>query len=93
MAGALLCSGYYYDLDDSYDESDEEEVKAHLRRVTEQPPLKLDTSSEVHTRRRTHTHKLHATSQGAWAHGLSFLIVKPQIKIFCVNLLYVCVYA
>ncbi|XP_041853483.1 genetic suppressor element 1-like isoform X2 [Melanotaenia boesemani] len=38
--------GYYYDLDDSYDESDEEEVKAHLRRVTEQPPLKLDTSSE-----------------------------------------------
>ncbi|KAF3688936.1 Genetic suppressor element 1 [Channa argus] len=38
--------GYYYDLDDSYDESDGEEVKAHLRRVTEQPPLKLDTSSE-----------------------------------------------
>ncbi|XP_078804995.1 genetic suppressor element 1 isoform X1 [Oryzias latipes] len=38
--------GFYYDLDDSYDESDEEEVKAHLRRVTEQPPLKLDTSSE-----------------------------------------------
>ncbi|TMS04993.1 Genetic suppressor element 1 [Larimichthys crocea] len=38
--------GYYYDLDESYDESDEEEVKAHLRRVTEQPPLKLDTSSE-----------------------------------------------
>ncbi|XP_073410997.1 genetic suppressor element 1 isoform X3 [Dendrobates tinctorius] len=38
--------GYYYDLDDSYDESDEEEVKAHLRRVAEQPPLKLDTSSE-----------------------------------------------
>ena len=45
---ALLLPGYYYDLDDSYDESDEEEVKAHLRRVTEQPPLKLDTSSEVH---------------------------------------------
>lgn len=44
---AFLSSGYYYDLDDSYDESDEEEVKAHLRRVTEQPPLKLDTSSEV----------------------------------------------
>uniref|UniRef100_A0A087YHQ3 Gse1 coiled-coil protein n=1 Tax=Poecilia formosa TaxID=48698 RepID=A0A087YHQ3_POEFO len=42
----LLLSGYYYDLDESYDESDEEEVKAHLRRVTEQPPLKLDTSSE-----------------------------------------------
>ncbi|CAF87587.1 unnamed protein product, partial [Tetraodon nigroviridis] len=39
--------GYYYDLDESYDESDEEEVKAHLRRVMEQPPLKLDTSSEV----------------------------------------------
>ncbi|XP_057692586.1 genetic suppressor element 1-like isoform X1 [Corythoichthys intestinalis] len=38
--------GYYYDLNDSYDESDEEEVKAHLRRVTEQPPLKLNTSSE-----------------------------------------------
>lgn len=43
----LLLPGYYYDLDESYDESDEEEVKAHLRRVTEQPPLKLDTSSEV----------------------------------------------
>lgn len=39
--------GYYYDLDDSYDESDEEEVRAHLRCVAEQPPLKLDTSSEV----------------------------------------------
>lgn len=38
--------GYYYDFDDSYDESDEEEVRAHLRRVAEQPPLKLDTSSE-----------------------------------------------
>uniref|UniRef100_A0A3Q3IQI0 Genetic suppressor element-like domain-containing protein n=1 Tax=Monopterus albus TaxID=43700 RepID=A0A3Q3IQI0_MONAL len=38
--------GYYYDLDESYDESDEEEVKAHLRRVTQQPPLKLDTSFE-----------------------------------------------
>lgn len=38
--------GYYYDLDESYDESDEEEVKAHFRRVTEQPPLQLDTSSE-----------------------------------------------
>ncbi|KAL4630252.1 genetic suppressor element 1-like isoform X4 [Arapaima gigas] len=38
--------GYYYDLDDSYDESDEEEVRAHLRRVAEQPPLKLDESSE-----------------------------------------------
>ncbi|XP_056137820.1 genetic suppressor element 1-like isoform X2 [Lampris incognitus] len=38
--------GYYYDQNESYDESDEEEVKAHLRRVTEQPPLKLDTSSE-----------------------------------------------
>lgn len=40
-------SGYYYELDDSYDESDEEEVKAHLRRVAEQPPLKLDDSTEV----------------------------------------------
>ncbi|XP_062442347.1 genetic suppressor element 1 isoform X2 [Rhea pennata] len=38
--------GYYYDLDDSCDESDEEEVRAHLRCVAEQPPLKLDTSSE-----------------------------------------------
>ncbi|XP_072492335.1 genetic suppressor element 1 isoform X3 [Notamacropus eugenii] len=38
--------GYYYDLDDSYDESDEEEVRAHLRGVAEQPPLKLDASSE-----------------------------------------------
>ncbi|CAB1441042.1 unnamed protein product [Pleuronectes platessa] len=38
--------GYYYDQEESYDESDEEELKAHLRRVTEQPPLKLDTSSE-----------------------------------------------
>ncbi|XP_077424070.1 genetic suppressor element 1-like isoform X2 [Vanacampus margaritifer] len=38
--------GYYYDLNESYDESDEEEVKAHLRRVMEQPPLKLNTSSE-----------------------------------------------
>lgn len=43
----FLPSGYYYDLDDSYDESDEEEVRAHLRCVAEQPPLKLDTSSEV----------------------------------------------
>lgn len=49
----MLPPGYYYDLDDSYDESDEEEVKAHLRRVTEQPPLKLDTSSEVHKHRIT----------------------------------------
>lgn len=48
---ALLLLGYYYDLDESYDESDEEEVKAHLRRVTEQPPLKLDASSEVHEQR------------------------------------------
>ncbi|XP_064375841.1 genetic suppressor element 1 isoform X3 [Dromaius novaehollandiae] len=38
--------GYYYDLDDSCDDSDEEEVRAHLRCVAEQPPLKLDTSSE-----------------------------------------------
>lgn len=44
-----LHTGYYYDLDDSYDESDEEEVRAHLRCVAEQPPLKLDTSSEVST--------------------------------------------
>ncbi|TSM52236.1 Genetic suppressor element 1 [Bagarius yarrelli] len=39
-------NGYYYELDDSYDESDEEEVRAHLKRVTEQPPLKLDQSKE-----------------------------------------------
>uniref|UniRef100_A0A671N2K9 Genetic suppressor element 1-like n=1 Tax=Sinocyclocheilus anshuiensis TaxID=1608454 RepID=A0A671N2K9_9TELE len=38
--------GYYYELDDSYDESDEEEVRAHLRRVAQQPPLKLDMSTE-----------------------------------------------
>uniref|UniRef100_A0A672S1G4 Genetic suppressor element 1-like n=1 Tax=Sinocyclocheilus grahami TaxID=75366 RepID=A0A672S1G4_SINGR len=38
--------GYYYELDDSYDESDEEEVRTHLRRVTQQPPLKLDASTE-----------------------------------------------
>lgn len=50
---SLLLPGYYYDLDESYDESDEEEVKAHLRRVTEQPPLKLDTSCEVHEHRHT----------------------------------------
>lgn len=43
----LSVSGYYYELDDSYDESDEEEVRAHLRRVAEQPPLKLDDSTEV----------------------------------------------
>lgn len=43
----LSASGYYYELDDSYDESDEEEVRAHLRRVAEQPPLKLDDSTEV----------------------------------------------
>lgn len=43
----LSCVGYYYELDDSYDESDEEEVRAHLRRVAEQPPLKLDDSTEV----------------------------------------------
>lgn len=49
----LLSPGYYYDLDESYDESDEEQVKAHLRRVTEQPPLKLDTSSEVCKYRRS----------------------------------------
>lgn len=41
------CVGYFYELDDSYDESDEEEVRAHLRRVAEQPPLKLDDSTEV----------------------------------------------
>lgn len=43
----LSASGYYYELDDSYDESDEEEVRAHLRRVAEQPPLKLEDSTEV----------------------------------------------
>lgn len=43
----LVAIGYYYELDDSYDESDEEEVRAHLRRVAEQPPLKLDDSTEV----------------------------------------------
>lgn len=53
-----LLPGYYYDLDESYDESDEEEVKAHLRRVTEQPPLKLDTSSEVRDTLHRHTQSL-----------------------------------
>lgn len=43
----IVWTGYYYELDDSYDESDEEEVRAHLRRVAEQPPLKLDESTEV----------------------------------------------
>lgn len=47
LTNLLLPPGYYYDLDDSYDESDEEEVRAHLRCVAQQPPLKLDTSSEV----------------------------------------------
>lgn len=49
MVTSLFAAGYYYELDDSYDESDEEEVRAHLRRVAEQPPLKLDDSSEVKT--------------------------------------------
>lgn len=49
----LVVTGYFYELDDSYDESDEEEVRAHLRRVAEQPPLKLDDSTEVHV---THAH-------------------------------------
>lgn len=44
---SVFFAGYYYELDDSYDESDEEEVRAHLRRVAEQPPLKLDDSTEV----------------------------------------------
>lgn len=44
---SLFATGYYYELDDSYDESDEEEVRVHLRRVAEQPPLKLDDSTEV----------------------------------------------
>lgn len=43
----MFVAGYYYELDDSYDESDEEEVRAHLRRVADQPPLKLDDSTEV----------------------------------------------
>ncbi|KAJ6657182.1 hypothetical protein lerEdw1_002771 [Lerista edwardsae] len=47
MRGSCTPAGYYYDLDDSYDESDEEEVRTHLRCVAEQPPLKLDTSSEA----------------------------------------------
>ncbi|XP_030621139.1 genetic suppressor element 1-like [Chanos chanos] len=38
--------GHYYELDESFDESDEEEVRAHLRRVARQPPLKLDESAE-----------------------------------------------
>lgn len=54
----LFLPGYYYDLDESYDESDEEEVKAHLRRVTKQPPLQLDTSSEVHKHHFIHTYEV-----------------------------------
>lgn len=50
----MICVGYYYELDDSYDESDEEEVRAHLRRVAEQPPLKLDDSTEVNHHNITH---------------------------------------
>lgn len=50
----MFAAGYYYELDDSYDESDEEEVRAHLRRVAEQPPLKLDDSTEV---KKTFKHK------------------------------------
>lgn len=46
-SSVIYFPGYYYELDDSYDESDEEEVRAHLRRVAEQPPLKLDDSAEV----------------------------------------------
>lgn len=59
MKRFLSASGYYYELDDSYDESDEEEVRAHLRRVAEQPPLKLDDSTEVrHLPAHTHTRPL-----------------------------------
>lgn len=47
LVTCVFSVGYYYELDDSYDESDEEEVRAHLRRVAEQPPLKLDDSAEV----------------------------------------------
>lgn len=58
----LWYAGYYYELDDSYDESDEEEVRAHLRRVAEQPPLKLDDSTEVMQcctlQKALHTHTL-----------------------------------
>lgn len=74
-AVARLCSGYYYDLDESYDESDEEEVKTHLRRVTEQPPLKLDTSSEVPAPGGVHV----------WGGGHSFFIVLFGDRIFIVT--------
>lgn len=47
ISPSLSPPGYDYDLDEWYDDSDEEEVRAHLRRVAKQPPLKLDTSSEV----------------------------------------------
>lgn len=58
---SLCAAGYYYELDDSYDESDEEEVRAHLRRVAEQPPLKLEDSTEV-KHLPIHTHKLSVLS-------------------------------
>ena len=65
---ALCPAGFYYEVDESYDESDEEEVKAHLKRVTQQPPLKLDASSEVHTH--THAHAYTRTRIHTHAHAL-----------------------
>ena len=59
-------------MEESYDESDEEEVKAHLKRVTQQPPLKLDASSEVHTH--TDTHALSNT------HTHTYTTQQPPLK-------------
>ncbi|KAB0392219.1 hypothetical protein E2I00_019401, partial [Balaenoptera physalus] len=69
--------GYYYDLDDSYDESDEEEVRAHLRCVAEQPPLKLDTSSEVSGARRCDKERLVALLQAVKQKALSAAAADP----------------
>ncbi|CAF87335.1 unnamed protein product, partial [Tetraodon nigroviridis] len=62
--------GYYYELDDSYDESDEEEVRAHLRRVAEQPPLKLDDSTEV----RAASRRSRASSRSGTPHHTALLL-------------------
>lgn len=66
--GDLVATGYYYEVDDSYDESDEEEVRAHLRRVAEQPPLKLDDSTEVQA---PHTHFWAGSDSGTQHHAIS----------------------
>lgn len=71
----LMCvSGFYYELDDSYDESDEEEVRTHLRKVTEQPPLKLDQSQEVAYPVSFHSHFIQSCCSCLWTYCDSFLV-------------------